>query len=91
VRKVQNATKVKYTSSDEVKFSLEPVVNLNNPGVKASIKNVGFADEIYLRITTSKQTFGIEKRLTRGELRFGIETSGSNSGTTIGISYSSSF
>ena len=91
VRKVQNATKVKYTSSDEVKFSLEPVVNLNNPGVKASIKNIGFADEVYLRITTRKQTFGIEKKLIQGELRLGIETCGSNSGTTIGISYSSRF
>lgn len=91
VKKVQNATKIKYTSSDEVKFSLEPVVNLNNPGIKASVRNVLFADEIYLRITGNKQTFGIEKKLSQGELRFGIESGGSNSGTTIGLSFGSSF
>ena len=91
VRRVQEATKIKYENSDQVKIVLQPIVNMNEVGFKIAAKNVFLADEVYIRVTGNKQSFGIEKKLSTGELRFAVESAGGDSGTTFGISYGNSF
>ncbi len=86
VEKVQDATRIDYVSLDEVKYTLEPIVNKGlKPGLKFSIDNIFGADELYLETTLNEYNWGIERKTKLGELRFRAEFNLKNTENFVGF------
>ncbi len=95
VDKVQDATSIRYTDDNDIRYYLRPIVdsleNSDALGLKFSVERVWGTDEIYVFATKEKQLFGIEKKTSSGEFRLGAEFSKTIPDGKIGFSYGLNF